>query len=118
MAMTARNSAWVAFYCGEDRQQRVATFRLIDGSWHLATVAGDIVEEGGDPGDFPVAGRFAVSPTYPGCPSCGNDSYIRCGTCGSLSCWKSSETSSLCGHCGHRGRVTGSIDSVKALDVG
>jgi hypothetical protein len=112
-------TAWVWMYCSGDRRARVATFRLSAEEWQLTAVGGpEPVGEGGGGGGLPVSGRFGLAPGYRGCPGCGSDAYVRCGSCGGLGCWRSSETHQTCGNCGNRGPVDGAIDSLGALDLG
>jgi hypothetical protein len=117
MALEARTTAWVPFYCSQDRTERAATFRLVDGVWQLAVVSGEPVEEGGEPGDFPVAGRFGTAPGYQGCPACGRKGFCRCGHCDSVSCWVPGSTTITCGHCKRESRVTGPVTKMSANDV-
>lgn len=46
------------------------------------------------------------------CPYCGNRHFVRCGKCRELTCW-SGLGSFVCDHCGHRGSVSGTIDSME-----
>lgn len=45
------------------------------------------------------------------CPICGNNSYVKCGTCGELTCWKWGEKWFKCGagKCTGEGEVSGTI---------
>ncbi len=49
-----------------------------------------------------------TGPRY-NCPWCGNDSYVKCGKCGKLTCYESETKKFLCAHCGNSGEVSGSI---------
>lgn len=115
--MTDRSrTAWVRMYCSRDRQARVATFRQVGPEWQLASVGGQ-APSGGAGAGLPVAGRFSFVPGYQGCPGCGSDSYVRCGSCGQLGCWRSTEAYFSCGNCGRSGLVSGAIESLGALDA-
>jgi len=129
----AQENAWVRFTCSTDRRARVATFRHSGAEWQLVSVSrqpSSGVEFGSPPrvdstpdgpvptGTLGVNGPFGIAPDYRGCPGCGNDSYVRCGSCGELGCWRSSKPHFTCGACGNGGEVSGSIQSINALDVG
>ncbi|MEV6301124.1 hypothetical protein AB0M02_17075 [Actinoplanes sp. NPDC051861] len=111
-------TAWVPMYCSGDRQARVATFRQAGQEWQIVEVGGPepIGESGG--GGLPVTGGFGYAPGYRGCPACGREAYVRCGPCGQLGCWRTTEELFTCGNCGISGPVSGAIDSLGALDVG
>jgi hypothetical protein len=110
-------SAWVRFTCSTDRSARVATFRKSGAQWQLAAVS-EQAEAPGGAGSLDVAGPFGIAPEYRGCPGCGNDSFVRCGGCGGLGCWRSAKAYFSCGVCGNEGEVSGSIESISALDTG
>lgn len=63
-------------------------------------------------------GSFDTAPSYPGCPSCGAMAFVRCGRCGQLGCWERSREIFECPHCGNRGPVTETIDSISTLGPG
>lgn len=46
------------------------------------------------------------------CPYCGNTVFVRCGKCGKLTCYPGKGTFA-CDHCGNRGEVNGTIDSLE-----
>jgi hypothetical protein len=116
--MAERSKAWVRMYCSTDRQARVATFRRAGREWQLTTVGGPAPSTSSAAGKLPVAGSFGISPEYPGCPGCRSDSYARCGNCNQIGCWRSSESYFRCGNCGDGGQVSGSIESLGAMDAG
>lgn len=64
---------------------------------------------------------FAITATKVGpqykCPWCGNTSYVRCGRCGKLTCYDDRTDTFTCGHCGNRGKITGTIstDEMKSM---
>jgi hypothetical protein len=117
MTRPERTTAWASVFCGRDRQARLATFRFLGGAWQLSSVS-DQPAGGGNPGQVPVTGNFAISPQYRGCPACGNDNLVQCDGCGALSCWRSGTAGFRCGGCGRAGTITGEIESVNALDAG
>ena len=43
------------------------------------------------------------------CPFCGNDNYVKCGTCGRLTCYETSTGKFICAACGIHGTITGTI---------
>jgi len=116
----AQENAWVRFTCSTDRGVRVATFRHSGAEWQLVSVSRQPSEPDSPvpAGKLGVNGPFGIAPDYRGCPGCGNDSYVRCGTCGELGCWRSSKPYFTCGACGNGGEVSGSIKSINALDAG
>jgi hypothetical protein len=111
------STAWVRMYCSADRQPRVAVFRSAGETWLITEVDQSPPPPPDTAGGLPVAGQFGISPSYRGCPSCGNGSYARCGNCGELGCWKSTEPHFTCGNCRRGGRVSGELDSLGALDA-
>jgi hypothetical protein len=110
--------AWVRMYCGRDRQARVAVFRRSGTEWQIVSVGGPDRSAQSQPGGLPVSGSFGIAAGYEGCPGCGSDSYVRCGPCAQLGCWRSSEPVFTCGNCGNSGPVSGRIESLGALDAG
>ena len=46
------------------------------------------------------------------CPNCGNIGYIRCGTCGKITCKHSNTKDFTCAHCGKTGVVNGVIKGI------
>jgi len=116
----AQQNAWVRFTCSTDRSARVATFRKSGAEWRLVSVSRQpsAPDNPAPAGALGVTGPFGTAPEYDGCPGCGNDSYARCAVCGGLGCWRSSKTSFTCGVCGNGGKVSGSIQSINALDAG
>ena len=117
MGKRSASNAWVRFFCDKDQRGRMATFTKVGQEWQLSSVSADVPRQS-QAGRLPVAGRFGISAEYKGCPNCGSNSYVRCGTCGELGCWDSSSRNYTCGNCGIRGEVRGSIESVNALDAG
>ncbi len=49
--------------------------------------------------------KSTVGPQY-SCPHCGNDNYIKCGTCGKLTCFKYGDKEFTCAHCGKHSTVS------------
>ncbi|SFF14229.1 hypothetical protein SAMN05421541_106357 [Actinoplanes philippinensis] len=111
-------SAWLTFHCETGKQARVATFRHTGGEWQLAEVSADALPEGGTiPGRITKTGPFGIASDYTGCPGCGADSYVRCGECGEMCCWRTSTSHHTCPGCGNHGQVSGRIRSAEAMDV-
>ncbi len=117
MGNRSASNAWVRFFCDKDQRGRMATFNKVGQEWQLFSVSTDASPQS-QAGRLPVAGRFGISSKYRGCPRCGSDSYARCGNCGELGCWDSSSRFFTCGNCGVRGEVSGSIESLNAMDAG
>lgn len=46
------------------------------------------------------------------CPYCGNRDFVKCGSCGKLTCY-SGDGNFVCDHCGNVGAVSGTIDSLE-----
>lgn len=117
--MTDRaQTAWVSMYCSRDKKARVAIFRRVGSEWQLTSVGNPAAGGNAAGGKLPVTGRFGLSPEYRGCPACGNSSYCRCNACGQIGCWQHTESYYTCGSCGQGGHVSGSIESLGALDAG
>ena len=45
------------------------------------------------------------------CPWCGNDSFVKCGKCGHLTCYDVNSGVFNCAYCGNKGRVSGSLSN-------
>lgn len=52
-----------------------------------------------------------IGPQYQ-CPHCGNENYVRCSSCGKLTCHPRNEKHFKCSHCGHEGTVGGYITDI------
>ncbi len=52
-----------------------------------------------------VKGNIYDGENFPGCPYCGNQSWVQCGQCGCFSCYPG-EGTFHCGHCNNSGEVT------------
>ena len=61
-----------------------------------------------------VKGSLNPTPDYPGCPHCGAETFVRCGTCGKISCLKCEHNSARCHWCGTNME---SITSASSFDV-
>lgn len=57
-----------------------------------------------------ITGRFDFAPEYPGCPHCGDASFVRCGGCGEIACWDSLRRAVTCPWCGATTRIEGTVD--------
>ena len=56
-----------------------------------------------------VTGSFEIDDAYPGCPSCGDKDWFKCG-CGRVACWAVGTRTVQCPWCGWSGTVSGKID--------
>ena len=56
--------------------------------------------------------KASVGPQYK-CPFCGNTGYVRCGTCGKISCKPNNDKKFHCASCGVSGEITGTIKDIK-----
>jgi len=61
-----------------------------------------------------IAGSLYASPEYPGCPHCGERSFVCC-SCGKLSCWKYEDTSG--GKCNWCGKMFKNVTFSETFDV-
>lgn len=39
----------------------------------------------------PVRGNLFITDDFPGCPHCGSNNFLQCGTCKKISCWNGEE---------------------------
>lgn len=119
MPSRSHGSLWVRFHCCADRSTRTATFRRQGNEYLLSAVTPNPAPPSGGAatGGLPVDGAFGLAADYRGCPGCGSDSYVRCGSCGELGCWRSNQPYFTCGACGNSGSVSGAITSISALDA-
>lgn len=60
-----------------------------------------------------IKGTFSISPKYPGCPSCGNKSFFKCGKCSKLTCWDSNKKQITCAWCGTQGYIESEIGDME-----
>ena len=56
--------------------------------------------------------KTTTGPQYK-CPYCGNTGYVRCGTCGKITCKPTNTKEFRCAHCGKSGVVSGYITNAK-----
>lgn len=52
-----------------------------------------------------------IGPQYR-CPYCGNESYVRCGRCGNITCKPTGVKTFTCAHCGNSGTIGGVITKI------
>ena len=62
----------------------------------------------------PVQGSLDAIEGFEGCPYCGTYGFVQCGQCKKLTCWKSGDTSVVCGWCN---RKMSNIVSSDSFDV-
>lgn len=55
--------------------------------------------------------KSTFGPQYK-CPHCGNTGYVRCGTCGKITCMPSNTKDFTCAHCGKTGVINGKIKDI------
>ena len=55
--------------------------------------------------------KSTIGPQYK-CPYCGNESFVRCGTCHNLTCMPNNTDDFKCAHCGKTGKITGYIKEI------
>lgn len=108
--------AWVPMGCASSLLTMMAHFQLSEDSWYLVEAHEAARLTPASPDLSQLAGMFLVGAAYGGCPGCRADSFVRCNTCGSLSCWLSSDRRFKCAACGITGLVGGRVDSVRLSD--
>jgi len=110
---------FVVMQCAQTRRSMTARFIEQGDWWNLAELhtreSQDTTEASED--SERLTGNFGVAGEFSGCPECGNKAYVRCGTCGELSCWPGSG-SFVCPGCGVKSEVEGSINDVRVDDFG
>jgi hypothetical protein len=113
----SREQFLVSFTCSSTRHPGVGRFVWIDDVWVFTGASRQ--RPGSTIPDTDTVqtrhGRFGRSPDYPGCPSCGSDSYVRCGRCSELGCWDETWPGFLCPTCGNNGPVSTGLDAVSSL---
>lgn len=55
--------------------------------------------------------QTTVGPQYK-CPYCGNKGYVRCGSCGKITCKPNNTKEFTCAHCGNSGVANGVIKGI------
>jgi hypothetical protein len=113
---------FVRMDCSSTRHPQVARFTWQGQEWALAgvslqrpgsTFGNSHPERPFGRGGPEQSGQFVLGESYRGCPSCGSDSFVRCGRCHELACWDRSWPRFDCPRCGNSGPVSGTIDSVR-----
>lgn len=79
--------------------------------WAFAVREALVRKEGYDKGQ--IAGTFAVSQHYPGCPYCGAASVFKC-ICGKVGCWDQDNRKVRCPWCSRLVELRGEIESLRA----
>ncbi len=106
----AEQTTYVAARCRQNAQDSVIRLELRSGQWWAAHGAPTAPwESQGTP--TAVSGGIWSAPEY-ACPYCEAHNFMRCGSCGKLTCWKPADSVAVCRWCGNTGPVSGSIDSV------
>jgi predicted RNA-binding Zn-ribbon protein involved in translation (DUF1610 family) len=109
----------VGLACGKTRHPQVGKFVWDGGTWRLVGVSrqrpGSVLPAAGQKEQ---RGSFDIASTYGGCPSCGAMGFVRCGRCTQLACWDPAREIFDCPHCGNRGPVAGTIESISTLGSG
>ncbi len=105
---------WIPMKCGRTNWDLVATFDSTTDGWLLIQSAP--AGSGGIAGSLDVSGQFLVGAGYQGCAGCRNDSFVRCGTCGNISCSRYGDTYFRCSWCGLGGSITEGVYDVRAAD--
>jgi hypothetical protein len=105
--------------CSSTRHPGVGRFRQVGRDWELVGVSrqrpGSVLPPGG-PSTTAAMGAFTVTKSYPGCPSCHADNFVRCGRCQCLACWDTTWPTFSCPSCGNSGPVEGSITEISSLE--
>ncbi len=109
--------ARIGLACGATRNLSTARFEKNEqGVWMLMSASARNERPDASSATYgSVEGPFGTATSYPGCPHCGARSYVKCGACGHLSCWRGSGEFS-CGWCANRGPVEGTIQTLARLD--
>lgn len=90
-----------------------------DDRWVLTYGLKEKPADGGSGGGSDMQESIANARTGPQykCPWCGNESFIKCGRCKSITCY-SGEGNATCAHCGNSGAVSGHITDVNVSGYG
>ncbi|HST85837.1 MAG TPA: hypothetical protein VLL08_29135 [Kineosporiaceae bacterium] len=111
--------SWAPLCCVVDKQIRLASFRQVGTEWQLSWVDDSSVPDGDSRRDSaPMSGSFVTAADYPGCPGCSNAGFVRCGSCTGLGCWQPGTKRYHCPHCKVTAQITGSITSIKSINLG
>jgi hypothetical protein len=59
-----------------------------------------------------IAGTFAMTSDYPGCPHCRATAFYLCSNCGTVACWDGESNWVECPSCGRGGPLEGTIQDL------
>lgn len=110
---------WVPMRCAHSGAEMVATFSREESAWHLteAHLSGVGPNPSAVTRGIHVDGEFLIHTSYRGCPSCGLQSFFRCG-CGGVTCFVGGESWFRCAWCGATGVASIGVFDVRASDRG
>ena len=111
--VTARCASSGQLY-GMRMQQAEADTWLYTWSFRLAEKTA--AREGYSSGE--IAGSLQAGEGWPGCPVCGNISFVRCNSCHRVTCHPNYSGWFSCRWCTSSGEVGGSIDRLQARNDG
>lgn len=63
-----------------------------------------------------LSGSFQLAAGFPGCPGCGNPTFVHCSDCQTLSCWSGSSGAWTCGFCRASGVLSPLTDVTATKD--
>jgi hypothetical protein len=114
------NTFLASFTCSSTKHPAVCRFVWSQDSWIFVGASRQRTDA-----SVPAAGAAqsrnewsGLSPAYAGRPSCGSDSYVRCGRCRQLGCLDESWPVFTCPSCGNSGQLTAGIDSISSMTGG
>ncbi len=81
------------------------------GDWAFALKEKTAKKEGF--GSTSIAGSFAFSDEYPGCPHCKVKSLVKC-DCEGSTCWDGETRRVKCSWCGKKAKIAGEVKDLKA----
>lgn len=115
--MNELNRVVIPAKCTKTGHQFGMTFREIKaGEWHLywafkldeARLKYEKYES------LTITGNIQCDSTYPGCPHCSDQSYVRCGVCKKVACWDALTQEFHCPWCNNTTPISGEITELTA----
>lgn len=116
-----KNAIVIIAACGKSKRKFAIRSEQISNAWYFTWAfkinESRIKSEGFDKSK--ISGLLYVANEYPGCPHCGATGFVRCGSCGKISCFGENDKLFTCPFCGISGETvqTDTFDDIQGGDL-